>query len=364
MKRNSIIIFSILIISLSIYYYSNMPDAEDNLVKIGIIAPLSGEGSTYGASMKRGFDLAMQNESNIKLIYEDSHFESKLAISAIEKLISIDNVKIIYGEAASGVTASIAPIADKNKVILFSSIASSDALQNVSDYFFRNVPRNNIQGKTMAEYVFNALNIKSAAIFNENDEYGVNLSKSFEDTFQKMGGQITNKETYDSKDSDFKTQLGKIKKADVKAVFIPGNYEESAQILKQAKELNLQCIFLGGDGSYSPKLFEIAGSASNNFHCAIMNVDTTNNYYKDFLKKFTLKYNHKPDVYDAYAYEAGMILKECLSINGNNVEKIKNYLYNHQFNSLTGNLKFDTDGEVLRKYGIVVVKNELFKTIR
>lgn len=332
-------------------------------IKIGVVAPLTGEGATYGASMKRGFDLAFNNDKNYELLYEDSKFDSKLAVTILEKYISVDKVQVIYGEAASGVTLAMVPICDKNKVIQFSSIATSDDLQKSSDYFFRNVPRNSIQGTTAAEFLFKNLKITDAAILKDNDDYGINLSKSFGEVFKSIGGKIMLDESYNSGDKDFKSQLSKIKTSGAKAVFIPGNYAESAIILKQAKELGVKAVFVGGDGSYSPKLFESAGVGAEGFYCTIMGADESNAFYNQFKVKFVAKYNQKPDVYDAYAYEAGNILKTVIGKVGTDPEKIKKYLHENTFISLTGNLTFDRDGEVLRSYNVVTVKKGLFENV-
>lgn len=355
----SLFIFSIVGCNLA----NDKNKGQTEKIKIGVVAPLTGEGATYGASMKRGFDLAFNGETNYELLYEDSKFDSKLAVTILEKYISVDKIKVIYGEAASGVTLAMVPISDKNKVIQFSSIASSDDLQKSSDYFFRNVPRNSIQGTTAAEFIFRTLKISDAAILKDNDDYGLNLSNSFSRVFESIGGKILLDESYNSGDKDFKSQLGKIKSSGVKAVFIPGNYAESAIILKQAKELGLTAVFIGGDGSYSPKLFEAAGAGAEGFYCTIMGVDESNAFYNEFTAKFFAKYNLKPDVYDAYAYEAGTILKTAMSKAGNDAEKIKKYLYENTFTSLTGNLNFDRDGEVLRSYNVVKVKKGLFENI-
>lgn len=340
----------------------NTANQQDKL-KIGVVAPLTGEGATYGASMKRGFDLAFDGDSTYELLYQDSKFDSKLAVTILEKYISIDKVKVIYGEAASGVSLAMVPISDKNKIIQFSSISSSDDLIKSSDYFFRNVPSNNVQGKTAAEFVFSTLKISDAAILKDNDDYGLNLSKSFGAIFKSLGGKIISDETYNSGDKDFKSQLGKIKSSGAKVVFIPGNYAESAIILKQAKELAIKAVFIGGDGSYSPKLIEGAGAGAEGFYCTIMGVDTSNVYYIDFQTKFVAKYNQQPDIYDAYAYEAGIILKTAINKAGNDPEEIKKYLYENSFSSLTGDLKFDNDGEVLRNYNIVRVENGSFVNV-
>lgn len=333
-------------------------------INIGVIAPLTGDGATYGASMKRGFDLAFQGDGNVHLVYEDDKLDAKEGVNALNKLITTNNTKIVMGSAASGVTMAIAPIAEKNKVILFSTISSTDNLRAAGDYVFRNVPRNEIQGETAAEFLINNLKITSVGVYGENDEYGANLSKSFTSRFQELGGRVVFQDSYISGQQDFKTGLSKIKNSDAKAVFMPGNYKESGLILTQAKELGLDIKFIGGDGSYSPELMKVARNSAEGFYATLMSVNKESDYYQSFYSLFRSKYNQEPDIYDAYAYEGGMIMLEALHKVGYDADKIKAYLYATTFKSMTGDLKFDKDGEVQRNYGVVQVKNGKFDEVR
>jgi branched-chain amino acid transport system substrate-binding protein len=322
---------------------------------IGVIAPLTGEGATYGASMKRGIELAMKG-AGINLIYQDDKLSARDGVTAIQKLISLDKVSVIYGSAASSVTAAIVPIANQNKVVLFSSISTADSLSNAGPYFYRNVPANSIQGQTAAEFVAGKIKKLSIAIFNKNDEYGTNLASSFRQQIQKLGPKITYDSSYQPSETNFRNQLLKIKESGAEAVFIPGNYQDTGIILKQAVELGIHTVWIGGDGSYSPKLTEYAGPAAEGFICTIMAIDQTTGAYMDFAKLFSTEYRSEPDVYDTYAYEAGLILRETILKSGGDH---KGYLDRTTFQSFSGPLKFDK-GQVNRSYGLVEVKNGQF----
>jgi branched-chain amino acid transport system substrate-binding protein len=356
--KNFVLIFAIICIQLF------GCTTSENIIKIGVIAPLTGEGATYGASMKRGFNLAFQADSSIKLIYEDDKLLPKEGINAINKLISTDKVNVILGSAASAVTMAIAPIAEKNKKVLFSTISTTDNLRNAGEYIFRNVPRNEVQGSTAAEFLFYKLNIKVVGVFGENDEYGTNLSKSFKSKFAELGGKISFDNAYSSGQKDFKTALTNANTSGIEALYIPGNYQESSLILIQAKELGVKFILIGGDGSYSPELISIAGNSAEGFYATIMSVDRQSDYYSAFYKLFVSNYKQEPDIYDAYAYEGGTIILETIKSVGYDADSIKNYLYKTSFSSLTGILKFDQDGEVQRNYGIVKVALGHFEEIK
>ena len=324
--------------------------------KVGVVAPLTGEGATYGASMKRGMDLAFKGNANFNIVYEDSKLSSRDGVSAINKLISIDKVSIVYGAASSGVSKAIAPIAAENKVVLLSSISTSDSLTDVTPYFFRNVPKNALQGQTAAQYVSDLGSIKHVAIFNENDEYGINLSGSFKEAIEAFGIDIVYQSSYLNTDTDFRPQLTRIKQSKAEALFIPGNYEETGIILRQAAELDLDVVIIGGDGSYSPAMIKFAGDAAEGFICTVMGINRGTDDYKSFVDLFEAEYNQKPDVYDAYAYEAGLIIKEALEKGGSNVQA---YLRASKFNTFSGELSFE-GSDMVRPYGISIVQRGEF----
>ncbi|MBI5403388.1 MAG: ABC transporter substrate-binding protein [Ignavibacteriae bacterium] len=365
MKKISMYLFCIIcfLLILSMNSCTNGKRSNEKIL-VGVVAPLSGPNAHYGEILKNGFDLAFSKDSLYGLKYEDSKFESNSSISAINKLISVDKVKIVLGEVSSDNTLAIAPIAEKNKVILFSTIASTDKLQYAGEYIFRNIPRNKIQGITAAEFIINKLNIKSVAVFGQNSEYGVNITSSFKEHFVNLGGEIKFEGSFLEGNKDFRTQLIKIKESGARALFIPGNENEPAIILKQAKELNLNIPIMGGDGSSTDNLIKMAGNSSEGFYCTNVLVDKSLDFYVKYRDEFFKKYNKEPGAYDAYAYEGAMIILEALKNVGNDADKVKEYLYTHTFKSMTGDLKFDKDGEVNRLWGVYQILNGKFVEVK
>ncbi len=350
-----------LILNLSVIVLLALSCTEDNKNQIGLIAPITGEGATYGASMLRGAELVFKNDPSFQLIVEDSKLTAKDGLNAFNKLVNADGVKIIFGAAASSVSLAIAPQANKNEVILFSSISTADELSNAGDFFFRNVPKNNVQGKTAAEFLANELGVKKVAIFSNNNDYGVSISGGFREASESKNLEIIFDESYNDGTNDFRASLIKLKETNPEAVFIPGYYKESTIILKQAREIGFETIFIGGDGAYSNELIENAGEAAEGFYCTIMNIDEESDYYKEFYEDFKEAYDQEPDVYDAYAYEACLMLKEAISAVGNDAALVQDYLLSNQFNSLTGEIGFEENGDINRLFKIIKVEDNEFK---
>jgi branched-chain amino acid transport system substrate-binding protein len=129
------IIVAIIILGGIWYGLSKKPTAPTTKepIKIGVILPLTGEMANWGESMKGGIELA-KDEINSKggimgrhleIVYEDNQACDKaLTVSAFRKLINIDKVKITM-VGCSGAVLAVAPIAEENRVILLTPMASA-----------------------------------------------------------------------------------------------------------------------------------------------------------------------------------------------------------------------------------------------
>ena len=266
----------------------------------------------------------------------------------------------MLGDATSGVTLAIAPIAERNRVILMDPIATSDLIIEAGDYIFRNAPSNYKQAIKAANFIIVELQIRDVAIIYNQTDYGVNLSDKFKEELKKQNINVLYEAGYMDGTLNFRTILLKLKSTNAKAVFVPGNYEETANILKQAKQMGISIPFIGTDGAYSPKLIEIAGSAADNFYLTMMGVDASSEFYQNFVLKYRKIYRTEPDVFACYGYEAAKILFKAISKEGKDTKKVKNYLYSSTFVSLTGKLRFDKYGEVIRDYVVLKVVNGSF----
>jgi len=344
---------------------------EKNTLRIGCITILTGDVATYGKETQQGLDLAIEESNKEKLfgnkkleiIYEDDKIDAKTGVQAINKLINVDKVPVIIGAFSSRVTLAIAPIAEKNKVVLLSASATADAIKDAGDFIFRIVPPNRIQGSSAAKFIKNKLYKNNAAIYYVNDEYGVSLAKEFQNAFTAMNGKIIFNEAFTPGQKDFKTILYKIKNLNPDVIYFPGQAAETGLILKQAKEIGLNVTFVGGDGSYSPDLITIAGNTAENTYYTIMSMGfgVSDSLIHSFTGKFKRKYGIEPSVYSAYAYDAGKIISYVISKSEFTSESIKENLYKvRNYKGVTGYTTFDEFGEVNKDFYVYVVKHGKF----
>lgn len=344
-------------------------------VKVGVLAPLSGENATYGDATMKGIEMALDEISKraeyknfqIALIKEDSKLEAAKAVNGIQKLISIDKVPVIIGPFGSSEVLSVSQTANREKTPIISASATADAIADAGDYVFRIVPSNKEQGSSMAEFVVNKLNIKnSIVVLALNNDYGVSLSQAFKNKINELGGNIVYEDKFNEKERDFKTLILKVKNLNPKFIYIPDHYNEAGSFLKQAKELGLDCPVGGGDGSYSPDLITIAGDGANGFYLTIMGLNNRNPKTEIFKTAYKNKYGKEFDVYSAYAYDCMFVIAESIkklspeelkSLSG---EKMRKLLIDVNFDGITGSNYFDERGEVKKAFNIYQVKDKSF----
>ena len=247
---------------------------QDEPIKIGYLATLTGEGATWGQHERDAAVLAVKEVNAkggllgrpVELVYYDIKGKPEDAVNAIRKLIFDDKVVAIGGSNYSGIQLAVAPIADKEKIPVISSSATNPAVTvdpstgKVRPYMFRITYTDPYQGMIIADYLIKKCGSKKLAIIGDiGDAYSEGLTEFVRARADELG--VENKFwAYRGGDVDFRAQLTEAKAWGADAVALTMLYKEMGLVIKQAAELDWRPFFMGGDG-YSPNIFEIAGDA-------------------------------------------------------------------------------------------------------
>ena len=209
--------------------------------------------------------------------------------------------------------------------------------------------------------------MKKAAILRDvKSDYSVGLAEVFKAEVIKNGGEIVDDIAYQESDVDFKSQLTSIKAKKPDAIFVPGYYNEVALIAKQAKELGMTQVMLGGDGWSSPKLFEIAKDAINGHYFSNhYTTESTDPKTVEFVKNFKAKYNEDADVMAALAYDATYMMAEAMKtapeITSDNIRISLSQI--KDFKGVTGNVTMNENRDAVKSAVVVKVDGTNYKFI-
>ncbi len=348
---------------------------DASTIKVGLDYELSGKVATYGQGLTEGIELAVKEINDkggvlgkqIELVKVDNKSDNTEAANAAMKLATVDKVVAILGAATSGNTKSAAPVAGQNKVPLISASATADDVTvdsngKVREYMFRTSFSDSFQGVIMANFAYNDLAGKNAAILvDSTSDYSKGLAKKFKERYAELGGKVATEEAYQQDETDFRAVLTSIKTKNPDVLFLPGYYTEVGLIVKQARELGLNLPVLGGDGYDSPILAELAGNAALNkvfFTNHYSSGDTTPEVVK-FKEAFNTEYKKVPNAFNALGYDLAYFLKDALTRAGvADSVKLKDALASTKdFSGITGTFSVDENHNAVKSITIIEMKN-------
>lgn len=366
MKKIVWIIIAVVIIGGVIYYFTKDKNLKDKeVVKVGVLLPLTGPVSEPGNNVLKGINIViekynLQNKPKIKLFVEDSKANPKDGLLAYNKLTKIDNVKIILGDLISSVTLAIAPLADKEQIIILAPGSSNPNIKNSGEYIFRNWVSDDFDGKVMANYIYKNHTFRNIALIYLNNDYGIGLKDAFNKSFSELGGKIVYEDSYNPETIDFKSLILKIpSKTD--AIYLPGNPKENAILIKQLNELNVRKPLFSNISVDNNDFINIAKGKFDSIIYTTPFFDPTSDdsQIKDFNIIFKNKFGYLPDVTAAHGFDAASILINALTKCNFDLSLLKDSLYKVQnFSGITGLTSFDNNGDVIKDLMIKVIKSD------
>jgi ABC-type branched-subunit amino acid transport system substrate-binding protein len=171
---------------------------------------------------------------------------------------------------------------------------------------------------------------------------------------------------FDNGETDFKMQLENIKKISPDAILIWGNAKESALILKQIRELDMQQPIYGSDRIISDEFLGIAAEyAEGIVTTSQYNPNADNTGLKEFQKNYSTRFGLQPDVFAAHAYDGMNMIIKAIRNAGLNRVLIRDVLTDlktfQNYDGITGTIVLDGSWNDIGDIWMAEVKNGKFK---
>jgi branched-chain amino acid transport system substrate-binding protein len=346
------------------------------VIKIGLLAPLTGPAAADGLSVHNSVKLAVERVNaeggllgkKIELVTYDDRADGKEAVALSRKLIEQDKVVAVVGGSYSTPSRAVAPIFQEEKIPFVAAYAVHPDITKAGNFCFRNGFLGMVEGKSAAYVAVKLMGAKKIALLVSDNDFGRTLSEGFKyymDKYAKGTASIVSQQTYPMAEKDFKAYLSKIKQDSPDLIFSSGYYFQTGPVVKQAREMGIKAHILGEEGADSPKFLEIAGPASEGFLIVTnLNRDDPRPEVKKFLDTYEKNFKIQPDMVGASAYDAFMIIcdgiKRAKSVKGPEVRSSIAAMKN--FHGLTGEIKrFTPEGEVVKDVQVQIVKKGRFR---
>ena len=344
--------------------------------KIGVMYPLTGDGASYGLPIQRATKIAIDeinakggiNGKKIEAIYEDDKCNPKDGNAAAQKLVNIDKVKVIIGGVCSGATLGASPITEENKVILISPSATSPDITNAGDFVFRVAPSDAYAGIVTSDYAFNDLKTKKAALITETTDYAQGLRRVFKENFAKLGGEIVADETYNPEDTDFRSQVTKVKASAPDVIYIvPQAPPKGVLLTKQIKEAGIKQQLLTAEVLIGRNIVKDNAADMENLIGVEQKFDDKAPKAAVLLAKYKQQTKEEPPfpAYMSGAYDIVYLIADAIGKYGYDSEKIRDFLYSlKDYEGAVGKLTIDQNGDPIMEYSIKQVKKGELVTLK
>ncbi len=346
-----------------------VPEAvEEDVIRIGVFQPLTGANAAGGELEVEGVQLA--NElyptvlgKKVELVVVDNRSDVQEAASAANRLIERDKVTAIIGSWGSGLSMAAGDSVRDNQIPAVAASATNPLVTAGNDYYFRVCFIDPFQGVVMANYAYNNLGARKAAIVREiSNDYAVGLGKFFEDAFIELTGDpnsIVAIADYQTGDQDFTSQLLNVNSKNPDVIFAPGNFTESALVVRQAKEQGISVPFIGGDTWETPEFIDIGskqveGVVFSTFFTSEVPITSES---ETFLAAYRNKYSKEPAAVTALGYDAYILILDAIERAGEvDPVKIRDEIAKTAgFEGAAGIITLDENGDA--------VKSAVIKTV-
>ncbi len=195
----------------------------------------------------------------------------------------------------------------------------------------------------MADFVFKKLKLTRVAALRANNRYGRIGIDEFRDAATRLGHPFIVELNYRVGDTDFKSQLQRIKALNPEAVVTFGDAQESAMILNQMRQMGLDIWFVGSDRLVSRDFIKSVDANLDKVAAGHpWNPKTRDEKTAQFQKAFQAQFGEDAETYAAHAYDGMSMIIQAIETAGLNRAKIRDELAEMKtYHGVSGTKRFD-----------------------
>jgi branched-chain amino acid transport system substrate-binding protein len=341
---------------------AGMASAQDAVVKIGHVAPMSGSQAHYGKDNENGVRMAIEdlNTQNIviggkkvkfELVAEDDAADPKQGTAVAQKLCD-SKVAGVVGHLNSGTTIPASKVYNDCGIPHITGAATNPNLTKPGyKTTYRIIANDLALGAGLAFYAADALKLKKVAIIDDRTAYGQGVAEVFKKTALTKGMAVVDEQFTTDKATDFMAILTAVKSKNPDAIFFGGMDAQGGPMLRQMEQLGMSNVkYFGGDGICTAEIAKLAAGAKTlgNVVCAEGGTSLAKMPGGEAWKKrYDAKYPGQFQIYSPYTYDATFVLVDAMKrANSTDPKVYTPELIKSNFKGVTTTIAFEPNGEL------------------
>jgi branched-chain amino acid transport system substrate-binding protein len=329
------------------------------VVKVGVAAPMTGGNAAYGKDIDNGVRLAV-DEANAQqmtiggkpvkfvVVSQDDQADPRIGVQAAQNLVD-GGVSVVVGHFNSGTTLPASQIYAKAGIPMITPSATNPQItRNGLPTVYRVIATDAQNAGNAGVYAAQIARAKRIAIIDDRTAFGQGEADEFEKAVKASNGNIVGREYTNDKAVDFSAQLTKIKGMNADLVFFGGLDAQGAMLVKRMRQLGMKAQFLAGGGVMDANFIKLAGDAAEGAMVWEYGQPlSTLPQGKTFETKFKAKYGTDMLAYSPFAYDAAWVaIKAMRTANSVKPADFNAALKATESSGITGQIAFNKDGDL------------------
>jgi branched-chain amino acid transport system substrate-binding protein len=341
---------------------TGLASAQEQVVKIGHVAPVSGAQAHYGKDNENGARMAIDDinakgvtiggkKIKFELQAEDDAADPKQGTAAAQKLCDSKVVGVV-GHLNSGTTIPASKVYNDCGIPMVTGAATNPTLTKPGyKTTFRIISNDNALGAGLAAYAHDVLKLKTVAIVDDRTAYGQGVANVFKKVAAELGMKVVDEQFTTDKATDFMAILTAIKAKNPDGIFFGGMDPQAGPMLRQMEQLGMaNTKYFGGDGVCTSEIAKLAAGAKtlSNVICAEGGASLAKMPGGvEWKKRYDAKYPGQFQVYSPYTYDATSLLVDAMKRADSVDPKVYTpELAKSNFKGVTANIAFESNGEM------------------
>jgi len=339
--------------------------AADETIKIGLIQPVSGPAAYNGKNTVDGAKLA-ESQINaaggvlgkkIEIVLQDGKADPAESLSAAEKLLDRDKVKVLIGAWASSATLAIMPLVQRYEVPLIVETSTAEKITEAGNPWVLRIASNSkIDADALRPYLVKTLGLHKVAFMAANNDFGRAVVNNWTRVLTAEGATVVAAEYHKPGEANFSSTLTKIKSSGADTIVITSDSSTLSNIVKQSYEMGMKDLHrIATSGFPAETIVQLAGKDAaegvmvQNYFAPHAPSPEKVQAFADFAKAYRAMYpnsNQGVDANVAAGYDAVRIAVAAIkAAKSTEPAKIRDALKSIRFDGLTGMLQFDAQGQ-------------------
>ena len=228
--------------------------ADDNTIKVGVLATLEGAFTVLGQDSMRGADLAfkerdyMAGGKKLEVIKGSSDASPDSAVAAARKLVEQDGVQILIGPLSGDEGLAVKNYAKTQPQVTFingTSAAQDTTLRDPAPNFYRFTTDGAQWQAGLGDYAYNTKGYKKIVTVAEDYSFPYTQVLGFMLGYCKAGGHVVNKFWVPIGNKDFSSIVASIPD-DIDAVYVALGGADAVNFLSQYDQAGGNKPMIGG----------------------------------------------------------------------------------------------------------------------